>query len=296
MPRGGSGVLFQPRAATAARPLSSRAERPGPDNIAPHSGALCSAGLRLPGRGVGSGRRAMRGPGGRQRLCQDTRERGVFGEPPPPLVLKVLPRKLLVPDVRLSGGKGPGGSLYAPPWGRMLLLGLAQAGRSLRRFSSAPGASPCDASRASCPPGRAGLPATSASEAESQVLAFGPSQVLPQAFSSERGGRRGASRTAPLSPSRLCGRRAGNRLVFGPRAGSRGDSPAGRRCRPRGRPSTPPGPLPPAPGAFRSDPSATSCSSHSPSPTWPLVLLPSLRDKPVSQSPEASGPGQQGLR
>lgn len=120
--------------------------------------SLRTVGLCAPrGSGYRGGGRALGAVpcGGREggRGSARTRVRGeCLGNPLPLLVLKVLPRKLLVPDVRLSGGKGPGGSLYAPPWGRVLLLGLAQAGRSLRRFSSAPGASPCDASRASCSP------------------------------------------------------------------------------------------------------------------------------------------------
>lgn len=57
------------------------------------------------GWGAGSGRRAMRGPGGRQRLCQDTRERGVFGEPPPPLSSRCSPGSCWSPTSDSAEGR-----------------------------------------------------------------------------------------------------------------------------------------------------------------------------------------------
>lgn len=108
---------------------------------APVTGA--GGGLRAPCH-AGAGREAEALPGHAQ-------EGSVWGTPSPPCP-QGAPQEAAGPRRPTQRRKGPGGSLYAPPWGCVLLLGLAQAGRSLRRFSSAPGASPRDAPRASCPP------------------------------------------------------------------------------------------------------------------------------------------------
>lgn len=301
MPRGGSGVLFQPRAATAARPLSSRAERPGPDNIAPHSGALCSAGLRLPGRGAGSGRRAMRGPGGRQRLCQDTRERGVFGEPPPPLSSRCSPGSCWSATSDSAEGRARAAA-------SMPRLGVACSCSAWRRPAAHSDASPR-------PPGplcvtRHGPAARPAGlgclrlrrlkpsarfSPSARVRCFLGLSVQSEAAGEARHGLPRSARAGSADAELRTGRSSGlgpEAAVTAPR--DAGVGPGGGRQPLRGHCPRPLGrsgltPLPPhAPHRV--------CSSNSPSPTWPLLLLPSLRDKPMSQSPEASGPGQQGLR
>lgn len=277
---------------------------PGPDNIAQHSGALCVWGLRLPGGGRAPGAVPGRGPGGRQRPCQSTHERGAFGEPrrklppPPSLCPQGAPKEAAGPRHPTQRRKGPGRQL------RRRRLGVTSPGspwthasRPLRHFSSAPGSSPCDKSQASCLPHQGWAAVTSSSEAKSQELAFVPESGASLGFHLRvrQPGRRVTGHPAQPEPAlRTPSCERVGRLGLGPEAAVT----AGRRCRLGGGCHSPQGPLPLVPVAFWSDPSASSCSASGLLVTLAVTSVaaapsPVLRDELVSRGPEASGPGQQ---
>lgn len=298
-------------------PVSAPAGHPGPAAVFPcRAGPAPITSLSIVGL-CASGGSGYRAGGGLQAPCQaGGREGGRgparacmkgerLGNPggsfllPLPRVLKVPPRKLLVPDIQLSEEKGPGGSFDAAALGS--------------RAPAHPGRTPAACSDTSPRP-RGPLRVTNHRPAVSharagllRLLHLKPrarnsppcqSQALPQAFASEWGSRGDASRATLLSPSRLCGRRAANGSVvwvLGRKLRSPRDAGAGSGVvvtALKGHSPWSPWhsgltPLP-AHAPHR------VCSSRSPSPAWPLCLLPSCETSWCPGARRLQAPGSSG--